>query len=445
MSNSTKSTLGVNDADIFMPKANEVPSGTEEMTIIKDTQQFSSVESGSSTKVEKEENVELLNETKDTRENQDIFDEINSNIPEIIGPSSKDEIHKDTGVTEQVPAQPHKLVIRKPTKMTSTEDLLRIVSHFNGYESDSDSSENNFPIKSLGDILAEDSFYMHMRTDDITETQGTAYPNQLFFTSHNDINHGSGPNTPKKAKNPKSLPKVNKTDKIENKRKNMDKSQPKKKAKVTENPKQTPKQMPETKPELESEDVLYEVEKIINHVVYRGKVVRYEIKWLGYPDSGNTQEPAEVIHGDCPQICIEYWSTRHPKPENIPIQKSKKNKHKTTSSSELKTKANPIKPSKYAISATKKGIADSDIYKVYRKLGYTLAYTGKNARREWNWKELDSIYTVRPIANKDQMLAMVNWKTGDRTAHLVEELHEHAPSELIKFYEKSVLFLRSEL
>ncbi|KAI8099037.1 uncharacterized protein BX664DRAFT_320236 [Halteromyces radiatus] len=65
----------------------------------------------------------------------------------------------------------------------------------------------------------------------------------------------------------------------------------------------------------------YEVEAIRGHKIYRNRVIRYIVKWKGYPDSENTMEPANSFHEDCTDLCLRYWSSlpaSKPRPVNIP-------------------------------------------------------------------------------------------------------------------------------
>ncbi|GAN09239.1 conserved hypothetical protein [Mucor ambiguus] len=63
----------------------------------------------------------------------------------------------------------------------------------------------------------------------------------------------------------------------------------------------------------------YEVEKIAGHRVFKGKVVKYIVKWKGYPSSENTTENATVMHTDVPELCAAYWATCKEKiPDNVP-------------------------------------------------------------------------------------------------------------------------------
>ncbi|KAI8334699.1 hypothetical protein BC941DRAFT_431941 [Chlamydoabsidia padenii] len=73
----------------------------------------------------------------------------------------------------------------------------------------------------------------------------------------------------------------------------------------------------------DGDDVEYEVETILNHQVYRNCVLRYEVKWKGYPDSENTFEPAKSFHLDCRDLCLQYWRSQPsnvPRPMNIPTE-----------------------------------------------------------------------------------------------------------------------------
>ncbi|KAL9551916.1 hypothetical protein MBANPS3_004024 [Mucor bainieri] len=63
----------------------------------------------------------------------------------------------------------------------------------------------------------------------------------------------------------------------------------------------------------------YEVEKIAGHRVFKGKVVKYIVKWKGYPSSENTTENATIMHADVPELCAAYWATcKEKRPDNVP-------------------------------------------------------------------------------------------------------------------------------
>ncbi|CAO3619277.1 unnamed protein product [Mucor fragilis] len=66
-------------------------------------------------------------------------------------------------------------------------------------------------------------------------------------------------------------------------------------------------------------DEEYEVEKIAGHRVFKGKVVKYIVKWKGYPSSENTTENATTMHADVPELCAAYWATcKEKRPDNVP-------------------------------------------------------------------------------------------------------------------------------
>ncbi|KAG1072366.1 hypothetical protein G6F42_025920 [Rhizopus arrhizus] len=71
--------------------------------------------------------------------------------------------------------------------------------------------------------------------------------------------------------------------------------------------------------EIDEEMPEYEVENIAGHRVFKGKVVKYVVKWKGYPSSENTIENAITMHDDVPELCAAYWAACKEKiPDNVP-------------------------------------------------------------------------------------------------------------------------------
>lgn len=54
----------------------------------------------------------------------------------------------------------------------------------------------------------------------------------------------------------------------------------------------------------ESDEELYNIEKIIGHKMIKG-MPHYRIKWEGYPSSANTWEPIDVLE-KCQDLIEEY-------------------------------------------------------------------------------------------------------------------------------------------
>lgn len=87
----------------------------------------------------------------------------------------------------------------------------------------------------------------------------------------------------------------------------------------------------------DSDEEVYEVEKILNHKVVKG-VTMYKLKWKGYPMSDSTWEKEKNL--DCQNLLEEYWkNVKSPKKtQNSPNTLSPQNKRPVSSNNQEKKK-----------------------------------------------------------------------------------------------------------
>ncbi|KAI7882191.1 hypothetical protein K492DRAFT_236220 [Lichtheimia hyalospora FSU 10163] len=97
---------------------------------------------------------------------------------------------------------------------------------------------------------------------------------------------------------------------------------------------------------------MYAVERIVNHKIYRGKVVQYEVQWAGFSSEHNSIEEASVFHEDCPEFCAEYWDQHEPRPPNAPCSRSREGTHTSISRSVTHDEQQSISTSSRARSVT---------------------------------------------------------------------------------------------
>ncbi|KAF7723878.1 hypothetical protein EC973_001550 [Apophysomyces ossiformis] len=216
--------------------------------------------------------------------------------------------------------------------------------------------------------------------------------------------------------------------------------------------------------EDEQEPEKYEVERLLGHKLYRGMVVKYHVKWKGYEDAYNTQEPASVLHEDCPEICAAYWDKHDPRPINAPKSKKRKiNATRNISPTRETMAESPTSPlpairepvveaaptecsydsihGKYQQIVQQKGIQQEDLSVTYRSQGFVLGYGSDWPLSDTDWQtDLRDIHTVQYTRRQQELLAYVSWMNGKRTAHLVKELHERVPEKLLLFYEERLRF-----
>ncbi|KAI9485224.1 MAG: hypothetical protein EXX96DRAFT_475637, partial [Benjaminiella poitrasii] len=184
----------------------------------------------------------------------------------------------------------------------------------------------------------------------------------------------------------------------------------------------------------------YEVEKIEGHRLYKGKVVKYEIKWKGYSSSENTVESATTIHADVPDICLAYWDSMPniDKPSNLPEKKPKENS--TSSNASSISEGNKKESCKSNDSAKQIKNYLRHVPKYMIELGYVFPNSWPNNKTRWNTDLRRICVQASPIEPKT-MLCYIEWNNGERTIHSMPEVHKKIPEALIQYYEERLLFV----
>ncbi|KAG0946061.1 hypothetical protein G6F57_009246 [Rhizopus arrhizus] len=204
---------------------------------------------------------------------------------------------------------------------------------------------------------------------------------------------------------------------------------------------------------LAEEDSEYEIEKIVSHRTFKGKVVKYEIKWKGYSDSDNTMENANEIHSDVYDLCEKYWDDLGTKrPLNAPGYG--KDMHTTTKKTSITQSRPPPSSSKTAPKTNKREpkpnkkyfnnedmISFLDVPRCMADKGYTFPIAFPDKNTQWN-EELKKVSTIQlsPV-DSTLVLVYVEWKNGQKTIHSLKEIREKCPGPLIDYYESRLQFV----
>ncbi|CAO3695889.1 unnamed protein product [Rhizopus stolonifer] len=199
----------------------------------------------------------------------------------------------------------------------------------------------------------------------------------------------------------------------------------------------------------ENEDSEYEIEKIVNHTIFKGKVVQYEIKWKNYSDDDNTLEIASEIHNDVPALCEKYWDDLNIKrPTNAPGYSKPTDVDRKKASSASKSKTLPSKPAlkkTASVKEKKKSKTDLvsmlDVPRCMAQKGYSFPISHPNKNTQWS-EEIKEIETIQlsPI-DSTVILVYLEWKNGQKTIHTLKEIHEKCPKNLIEYYEARLKFV----
>ncbi|CAI2170955.1 4987_t:CDS:2 [Funneliformis geosporum] len=145
--------------------------------------------------------------------------------------------------------------------------------------------------------------------------------------------------------------------------------------------------------EIEEEKDENYPEIILNHK-YDGKQLAYLIKWDNLSESYNSWENAQTINDTV--MLSTYWN-------------------------EWKRKRDSLEHPSARIKRT------------------CYAYADPNILIDWN-EEIDEIESIRHN-DSGQLVSYVLWKSGLRSVHLLDELHEKAPKKMCKWYSSHLRFL----
>ncbi|XP_078492306.1 chromobox protein homolog 1-like [Ciona intestinalis] len=154
----------------------------------------------------------------------------------------------------------------------------------------------------------------------------------------------------------------------------------------------------------------YEVEKVIDKRIYKGKV-QYLIKWKGFSDADNTWEPDENL--ECPDLISQFESTNIKKTNN-------KEKEKEIVKDDKKRK----------ISETKEGVKKSKTADELRPKGFA--------------RGLKPEKIIGATDSGGQLTFLMKWESSDE-ADLVSsaEANVKCPQVVIKFYEERLTWHQS--
>ncbi|CEI88258.1 hypothetical protein RMCBS344292_02651 [Rhizopus microsporus] len=193
----------------------------------------------------------------------------------------------------------------------------------------------------------------------------------------------------------------------------------------------------EEEEEEEEEEAEYEIEKIVRHKIFKGKVVQYEIKWKGYPEEENTLEKASTIHN--------LGVKRPPNAPGYEREDEKEGKKKAKSKKpDLNGESTVLgkRPRSISLDEEKKNDLDpKHVPRCMHEKGYRFPTSYPNENTQWD-EEMKSISAVQlsPI-DKSIMLTYVDWKNGEKTIHSMKEIHEKCPESLIDYYEARLRFV----
>ncbi|ETN39465.1 uncharacterized protein HMPREF1541_05689 [Cyphellophora europaea CBS 101466] len=164
----------------------------------------------------------------------------------------------------------------------------------------------------------------------------------------------------------------------------------------------------------DDDEEAYQVESIVSHKG-KGKNVKYEIKWVGYPESDNTFEPQENLLPDAREILSKYHEKIGHDP-SVPDKSLKKSK---------------------VTGDLKRTASDSPGPNKRQRTSDGSDATGTWLPRESDWeKHVHAITHIEKDVNTGQLVVFINWQNGKKTKVSMNQVYAHCPRPMLKFYEQ---------
>lgn len=167
-----------------------------------------------------------------------------------------------------------------------------------------------------------------------------------------------------------------------------------------------------------SDEETYEVERIVDYRVKRGKE-EYFIKWENYPDSDNTWEPIENIH--CTDLINEFWASKKTDGKSARKRKATveepKAKRRAASSPVRSVSAQPVKESDEEAEAAEEAV----FYDPENALAPEIADAP-------SWEHLvDEVETVEQGDEARELVVFIRWTDGKRSVHAAAITNQKCP------------------
>ncbi|CAB4409164.1 unnamed protein product [Rhizophagus irregularis] len=166
-------------------------------------------------------------------------------------------------------------------------------------------------------------------------------------------------------------------------------------------------------------------ELILDHK-YDDEKLLYLVKWDD-SKSDNSWENAQTINDVT--MLTTYWEEWKRKKRPIDHPSTQPKKRSYNSEDEINDD-NEVKNDNEE---------DSDKYELINRYPNAVAYTDPRVLIDWN-EEIDDVESIQHN-DSDQLIAYVLWKSGLRSMHLLDELHEKAPKKMCKWYSTHLRFL----
>lgn len=195
----------------------------------------------------------------------------------------------------------------------------------------------------------------------------------------------------------------------------------------------------EKQPTTEEESVeeeIYEVEKVVDKRMHKGKV-EYLLKWKGYSSNENTWEHEDSL--DCSELLQEYESNRARERHEVVVKKEKKEKRKEPSDIKAEGKTKRRK-----VSETVSGKKERSCLPASESNDVTEEEPGRDDDVDplaEGWEASD-ILGATDVEGKVHFL--IKWKDSDRADLIPSTIaNKRWPQIVIKFYEDRVTWTQT--
>ncbi|CAG8546658.1 5021_t:CDS:2, partial [Paraglomus occultum] len=177
----------------------------------------------------------------------------------------------------------------------------------------------------------------------------------------------------------------------------------------------------------------YEVEAIVDHKKTKG-IMKYYIKWKGYPSDENTWESADNLN--CDDLVQAYWLQSK---ERNNKEKKKKHKYKTKGGSSKRSETPDRFEEKDAKRQRIRDRTDENDKTRRNRTKHTREKSDNDEDEDWD-NQITSVETVTRDEKSNELMVYLRWKNGDTSKHTAKEANRKCPQKMIKFYEQRLTF-----
>ncbi|CAG8628585.1 9046_t:CDS:2 [Funneliformis caledonium] len=193
---------------------------------------------------------------------------------------------------------------------------------------------------------------------------------------------------------------------------------------------------------IESNNIYFEVENIVNHYTETNGAFRYLLKWKGYNEEDNSWVNEEDI--SAPSLIRLYWSNKNnfnrkrylPKKGAIRTNRDRRSSRKAKYHFDNQQESDSSTIQEASVSSDKNTTGNSD------EISKLLQSDNEKSESTYyyftfdNWEKYATILNV--VRNDTKIFVHIQWPDGTENHVISSEVYQRCPLKLIQYYERQL-------